>query len=361
MIVLSYISFGFVIFQFLNVLLNFIFRQKLPQSNCVVNNQISVLIPARNEEENIRLLLTDLIKINDNILEIIVFDDQSTDNTFRVVKQISKIDQRIKLKQMSVLPENWLGKNHACYQLARYAKGNYLLFLDADVRVKENIIKDAMCYAEKYHLSLLSVFPLQIQKSWGEKLTVSIMNYILLSLLPLIFVRVSPFSSHAAANGQFMLFNACIYKQIQPHKILKSSPVEDIAIANLFKKKKIKIACLIGDNRIRCRMYRSYKEALNGFTKNIFMFFGNKPFFAFLFWFFSFLGILPVIFLGTACWILYLIFVFFILIIYSSLSGQCIISNILLFPMQMFFLLQVMLNNIFIKKKQVWKDRDIFL
>ena len=132
---LAYISFAFVLLQLINVLLNFVFNQKLHSSSIELDEMISILIPARNEEQNIGFLLDDLSKCGCEKLEIIVCNDQSTDNTVNIINQYSKNDNRIKLYQSAELPDKWLGKNHACYQLAQKAKGRYFLFLDADVRI----------------------------------------------------------------------------------------------------------------------------------------------------------------------------------------------------------------------------------
>ena len=359
---LAYISIGFLAFQLINVLLNFIFHQKIKKATLPLNEQISILIPARNEEHNIRFLLDDLQKMKNSTFEIIIFDDQSTDNTASIVQEYANIDKRIKLVQSDKLPNDWLGKNHACYQLAQLAKGNYYLFVDADVRLHGSIIEDAVSFLKKHKLGLLSVFPTQIQKSLGEKLSVPVMNYILLTLLPLIFVRLSPFSSHAAANGQFMLFNAFTYKKNQPHIVFKSSPVEDIAISRYFKKQKIKIACVTGEKRIKCRMYKSYNEARNGFTKNVFMFFGNQPVLAFLFLMFATLGFIPVLISQPNNLPIYFIVIIFIQIVYSITSNQGVLLNVLLFPAQLLFLFQVMIKSVFIKKHKqyTWKGRNIY-
>ena len=284
MVFLAYLSFLFVCIQLINVLLNLVFRQKIQHAERDKAERISILIPARNEEGNIAKLLTDLVKIDDEFIEILVYDDQSTDNTANVIKDFSKRDARIKFIKSEGIKDGWLGKNFACYQLAKKAAGSHYLFLDADVRIDGTIVTDAVAYLKKYDLGLLSIFPIQLQKTLGEKLTVPIMNYILLTLLPLIFVRISPFKSHAAANGQFMLFDAETYNKFQPHRMFKSSAVEDLSIARFLKKQKVEIACATGDTRVKCRMYQSYKEALYGFSKNIFMFFGNVPLLAFLFW-----------------------------------------------------------------------------
>lgn len=359
---LAYISIGFIAFQFFNVLLNFFFRQKIKKSNLASNEKISVLIPARNEEQNIHLLLSDLQKMKNENLEIIVFDDQSTDNTFNIIQEFADADRRIKGIQSSGLPDAWLGKNNACFQLAQRAKGNYFLFVDADVSLHGNIIEEAVAHLEKHKLGLLSVFPTQIQKTWGEKISVPIMNYILLTLLPLIFVRVSPFASHAAANGQFMLFNALTYKKTQPHKTFKSSAVEDIAISRFFKKEKIKIACLTGEKRIKCRMYSSYNEAKIGFTKNVFMFFGNQPVLAFLFWIFATVGFIPILVSQAILLPIYFALVVLIQILYSITSKQNVGWNLLFFPIQLLFLGQLLVKAVLTKKNKQykWKGRDVF-
>jgi len=361
MLYMAYISFLFLCMQFANALINLVCRQKLKFSGVEDGEIISILIPARNEEENIAFLLSDLQKIINRNIEILVFDDQSTDNTTKVVQDFSGRDARIILIKSEGLPKGWLGKNHACYQLAQKATGKKYLFIDADVRINGYIITDAVAHLRKYNLGLLSIFPTQMQKTLGEKLSVPIMNYILLTLLPLIFVRISPFKSHAAANGQFMLFDAATYDKIQPHMRFKNSAVEDIAIARFLKKQKIDIACLTGEDRVKCRMYKSYKEALNGFSKNVFMFFGNIPVLAFLFWLFASLGFIPVLSAMPEYVIFYIFGIILIQFFYSVTSKQNIFLSAILFPLHMIFLLQILVNGILVKTRKTysWKERNI--
>jgi glycosyltransferase involved in cell wall biosynthesis len=362
MLYLACISFLFLGMQLVNIVLNLIFKQKIRFSLAENNERISVLIPARNEEKNIALLLSDLQKNKNKNLEIIIFNDESTDRTAKVVEDFAKQDKRLVLINSDGLPEGWLGKNHACYQLAQKATGKYFLFLDADVRINDSVISEAVDYLKKYNLHLLSVFPTQMQKTFGEKVSVPVMNYILLTLLPLIFVRVSPFTSHAAANGQFMLFDAETYKKTQPHQLFKNSAVEDITIAVFFKKQKKKTACITGEKRIQCRMYTSYKEAVNGFSKNVFMFFGNIPVFAILFWMFSALGFIPVLVALPHYLIYYLGGMVLVLMLYSFISRQNIFINTILFPAQMIFFLTIMGNAILKRKHNEfeWKERNIY-
>ncbi|MFW6289564.1 MAG: glycosyltransferase family 2 protein, partial [Mariniphaga sp.] len=163
--------------QFLIALVNLLYSQPLPEKGSNVAELVSVLIPARNEENNIRNLLTDLQQQNYPNLEIIVFNDQSTDKTEQILQQFAADDKRIRFINSAGLPDGWLGKNFACHVLALNAKGKYLLFLDADVRTGVGIIERILAFSQQHKLALVSVFPRQIMLSLVEKTTVPNMNY----------------------------------------------------------------------------------------------------------------------------------------------------------------------------------------
>ncbi len=359
--ILTYTVLGFLCLQLLNVCLNVIFHQRLKQADWPGNNLVSILIPARNEEDNLPGVLNSLQNLSYQNIEILVFDDESNDGTANVVKSFAKIDQRIKLFQSDGLKESWRGKNYACYQLAQVAKGDYFLFIDADVLLNTNIIESSLCEMQKRKLSLLSVFPKQVMKTSAERKSVPVMNYILLSLLPLVFVRYSPFKAHAAANGQYMLFDAVAYRKYQPHKRFKESVVEDIRIAQFYKKVKAKVGCYLGDERISCRMYKGYDEAIAGFSKNVFMFFGGSRLLGILFWSFTSLGFIPAFILGMEWFVSVLLLTLIIRIMIAKLSRQKFGLNGMQFLQQQVFMAQVMLNAIMLErsKKLVWKGRSI--
>lgn len=352
----------FTAVQFFVALANLLFSQPLPERSSHSSELISVLIPARNEENNIKNLLKDLQRQNSPRLEIIVFNDQSTDNTEQILKQFAADDERIKYLNSEGLPEGWLGKNFACHSLSMEAKGKYLLFLDADVRISGRIIEQMLAFSHEHKLTLLSIFPMQIMKTIGEKTTVPNMNYILLSLLPLILVRKSRFSSLAAANGQCMFFRTKDYKKYHPHKLMKSSMVEDIEIAKLLKRKKKKAACIVGSSEISCRMYNSYTEAVSGFSKNVIMFFSNSFFIAFLFWLVTTFGFI-VIFISFSLpvFLVYLTIIIITRIIISAVSHQTILQNLVLaIPQQVtigIFIFRAIINKL--NKQHTWKGRNI--
>ena len=351
----------FSLVQLLVAVVNLIFSQRLPETP-PFQGMVSVLIPARNEANNIRNLLNDLITQEYRNIEIIVFNDQSTDSTANVVEEIAAKDVRVKLLLSAGLPTGWLGKNHGCHQLATHANGFYLLFLDADVRISGNVIAQTVGFAEKHSLGLLSVFPRQIMKTTGEKMTVPVMNYILLTLLPLVLVRLTHFSSLAAANGQFMLFNAETYKQTFPHQKMKADKVEDIKIARFYKSERIKTACLSSKPDISCRMYCGFSEAVHGFSKNVGQFFGNSLLVATSFWLITSFGFLPVLIaLPTTVLFAYLSVLLMTRVIVSAAGNQNVAEILLYFiPQQValgLFIFKALINRY--KKTYEWKGRKI--
>lgn len=349
--------------RFIISFINYFYR---PLKRASLNDKsklISVLIPARNEEKNIGNLLRNLIDQTYKNLEIIVYNDMSEDSTADIVNKMKAKDDRIKIINGKELEKNWLGKNYACYKLAKEAKGEYYIFIDADVILEPKLVEYTSKYVNENKLALLSIFPNQIMKSRGEKIVVPIMNFILLSLLPLPLLKIRNFfKSLSAANGQFMFFNAGVYEKYQPHKLMKNNSTEDISIARLLKAKKEKIRCLANVIEIKCRMYNSFQESANGFSKNIInMLMGNYTF-AIIFFLFSAFGL---IFL--AAYNLKLFIIVFILNLLShyfisktsniNLIVQTIFSVPRIFALAYIIYLSIIKK---IKKENQWKGRNIY-
>ncbi|MCX7985218.1 MAG: glycosyltransferase [Bacteroidetes bacterium] len=266
---LGYTVISVAVLQWCIAFVNAIVREKLPSENENSQALISILIPARNEERTIGLLLNDLLRQHYSSFEILIFDDESSDLTKEVVQTYANQDSRITLFSSSGLPQGWYGKQHACHYLAQQARGEYFLFLDADVRCTEKFLERCITYVEQRKLDLLSIFPKQEMRTFGEYATVPLMQYILLTLLPLPLVERTKHPLIAAANGQVLLFKASTYKQLAVHERLRSVRAEDIVGARLLKREGKKVSCLVGDDSIRCRMYEHYSDALIGFAKNI--------------------------------------------------------------------------------------------
>lgn len=362
MIYLCYFLVFFVGVRLWVSLVNVFSFRYLPQKVVHNHKTVSVLIPARNEEQNIGKLLGQLENLSSEIKEVIVCDDNSTDDTADIVKQFEIKNDKFKLIQGIELPDGWLGKNHACHQLAQKAEGDILLFLDSDVQIKKHTIDRAISHMHKHRLHMLSIFPKQIFGSLGEKISVPLMNWILLSLLPLILVRTSKNSAFSAANGQFMMFRSDTYHIHLPHQLFKKHMVEDIAIIQYFKQQRLKVDTLLGKDDVACRMYSGAEEAIEGFSKNIYQFFGNSALLTIL------VGVItttaPLIMylnFGMIWVIAYLLGIISIRILVSIASRQSPIQNVLLLlPQHIVFLLIILKrikNNR--KKELIWKGRNI--
>ena len=362
MVWLAYISLFLLFARLIVVFVNALTPTVLPAAkNFTKNPLVSVLIPARNEEHTIGRVIESLLNQDYYNTEIIVFDDMSGDDTVNIVRRYADIDNRVRYISGRELPEGWLGKNHACHQLANHASGEYLLFLDADVDTAPSLITDALALMQKHGLHLLSLFPNQKMQSWGELLTVPIMNWILLSLLPLILTRTSAYPSLAAANGQFMLFRADTYHTFKWHKNVKNNPVEDIAIARKMKEAGKTVQTLVPDNQIQCRMYRGWTEAIAGFSKNLPAFFGNNWIWVAFFTIFSTFGVIFV-WIAFSCLpaLGYLALAGMMRAIIARISRQPVIINILLAPLQQVnFVIMVIKSAVSQKSGNIWKGRKI--
>ncbi len=189
---------------------------------------ISVLIPARDEESNIRTCVESLQKQDYPNYEILVLDDNSTDNTSAIVKQLAANDDRVHLYFGEPLPEDWAGKPYACYQLAQKAKGDWLLFVDADTIHETHMLRSTLALAIEEKASLLSGFPRQLTNSFSQKLIIPVFYFILLSWVPMWLLHHTKKPKPSMAIGQFFFFAKDDYWRIGGHKAVKDKIVEDL-------------------------------------------------------------------------------------------------------------------------------------
>ncbi|MEM7512978.1 MAG: glycosyltransferase family 2 protein [Bacteroidota bacterium] len=363
MFVLAMVLLGFLGLRWGITMLNVLSRPFLIHQTSSSDATVSILVPVRNEAENLPALFKQLSSLNAHQLEVIFLNDHSEDASEKLLKDFSSTHTHVRYVNGSPLPEGWLGKHWACHQLAQEANGAYLLFLDADIAfLHPHLIPSAKACMEKYQLKLLSLFPDQIMESRGEQWVVPIMHYLLLSLLPLWWILRLPFPSMAAANGQFMFFEAETYRKFLWHERVKDNVVEDIAIMQELKEERLKGLTLLGNGLIRCRMYKSLEEGMDGFSKNILAGFGNSPIGLGIYLFLVMFGWAIVIpFLPISLLLLSLFLMLCIRAGISYLSKQPLWVNLVYHPIQMGLLVCISLLSIYKKstKQVVWKGRNI--
>lgn len=334
---------------------------KAPVANTNEDKLVSVLVPARNEEMNIVSSINGILSQSYKKIEIIIIDDCSTDNTYNIASSIKK--NNLKVIKGEILPEGWLGKNWACHQLAQHATGEYLLFVDADVGIKKESISSAIHELNRTNAELISVFPTQFMKSFGEFMIVPLMNWLLLTFLPLKLVFTSSSNSFVAANGQFMLWKRDTYFNLGGHQKVKDKVVEDMELARLVKQNNFKVKTLLGGDLVFCRMYSSFKQAYNGFAKNFYAGFSINPIFFILIIFFLFIVfIVPFIIITQSVIAIIPVLLVLAARFFVSLSSkQNWWINIILHPLQMILMIWIGIVSLikFKSNSLVWKERKI--
>jgi len=189
---------------------------------------ISVMVPARDEAENIGACLDSLIKQDYPNFEILVLDDNSTDATAAIVAGLAAQDGRIKLIQGRPLPEDWAGKPYACHQLSQHARGEWFLFVDADTIHTPDMLRGVLALARQQKVSLLSGFPRQLARSLVQKIGVPVIYFLIIGWAPLWLIHRLKTPRPSVAIGQFLFFASQEYRRIGGHEVVKSRILEDI-------------------------------------------------------------------------------------------------------------------------------------
>jgi len=239
---------------------------------------ISVLIPARNEEENIETCLKSLQKQDYPNFEILVLDDNSEDRTAELVEGMAAKDNRIRLIRGESLPEGWAGKPFACYQLAEKAKGSWLLFIDADTTHAPHMLRSTLALALELKPSLLSGFPRQMAESLPEKVAMPVLYFVIMSLLPLWWVHRSKGLKPSLTIGQFILFPREDYWRIGGHMAVKDRILEDVWLGVETVRHGGRHIAIDLSTVFYCRMYRDVGKMWEGFVKWMYSVAALSPF-----------------------------------------------------------------------------------
>ncbi len=241
-----------------------------PPRKCAVDNTpcLSLLIPARNEADHIAKAIQCALKSDDVNLEIIVLDDHSTDTTAMIVRDIATTDPRVRLEPAPPLPAGWCGKQHACWQLARLATHDLLVFMDADVELTPMALATIAAELGAGRAGLISLFPKQITVGWAEQLVIPLMHLVLLGFLPLWQMRRSNKPSLAAGCGQLFASRRRDYFAAGGHEAIRSSRHDGITLPRAFRRQNVWTDLFDGTGLACCRMYASTRQLVRGLAKN---------------------------------------------------------------------------------------------
>ena len=238
--------------------------------------ELTVIVPARNEEDCLRACLESLVQQSDEVFtlgrdwELLVVDDHSTDRTVEIARSISGVT----VMPANKLEKGWTGKANALWTAAKKARGRWLLFTDADTVHEPGDLRRAIHEAIRHNAGMLSYSPRQIVSGLIQR-----------SLMPLIFCELAlayppakvsdPNQRVAAANGQLLLVEREAYRRLGGHASVADKVLEDVEIAMLAKRRKIGLRFRYAEDAVSTRMYRSTSAMIEGWTKNLSLLFNN--------------------------------------------------------------------------------------
>ena len=229
-------------------------RLKLDPRATRTAGRVSLLIPARNEEENLRALLP-----IDDAAEVLVLDDGSSDATAQYATHAG-----------APLPRGWTGKNWACHQLAQHATGDILIFMDADVRPSRGAVAATAALMRAQRADVLTAFP---QQRFGGLVDAAVLPLVyqlpIAALLPLALVPRLRAASVSGGNGQWLAFTRVAYERIGGHAAVRGDVMEDVALARLAKRARLRVLPVLGAELLAVRMYADRAALYHGVCKNI--------------------------------------------------------------------------------------------
>ena len=238
--------------------------------------RVSILVPARNEEQNIAACVRSLLAQDYPDFEVIVLDDESTDRTWEMLEGLTKENKSLKIRKGKPLPRGWIGKHWACHQLVGVASGELFLFTDADTRHHPNTLREAAAAFEAEEADFLTALPREEAKSLGEKLTIPVMSFGINSFLPVGFAHRTRLSAFCLAVGQFMLFRRKAYEKIGGYEAAKQKVLDDVWFGRRIKAQGLRWRIVDATQYVSCRMYTNLGEVSEGFSKNLYATFGNN-------------------------------------------------------------------------------------
>ncbi len=229
---------------------------------------VSVLIPARNEEANIGEALRCVLASRNVDFEVLVWNDDSTDNTGAIVSALAATDARVHLLEGHGLPVGWNGKQHACWRLAEASTKGNLVFLDADVRVEPDLLARMASFRAAASAGLVSGFPRLITLTWLERLLLPLIHFVLLAFLPMGSMREGLQPSAAAGCGQFLLADREAYFASGGHSAIRETMHDGLLLPRVLRRAGYKTDLADITDLASVRMYDSAATVWQGLAKN---------------------------------------------------------------------------------------------
>jgi chlorobactene glucosyltransferase len=231
---------------------------------------VSVIIPARNEAATIATVVRSVLDTSYSPFELLVVDDRSSDGTAAIVESLPA-DPRLRLVRGEELPEGWYGKPWACFQGYRHARGELLLFTDADTRHQPALLGHAVGALEQENAALVTVSPTQQCVTFWERLVMPQIWFLLSLRYHPRRVNRARRARDVIANGQFILTSRTAYEVAGTHAAVRHEVAEDLALAQTYLLKGLKLHFAFAERLMETRMYQGLAHLIEGWSKNIYL------------------------------------------------------------------------------------------
>ena len=332
---------------------------------------ISVCIPARNEESNIEACVRSALVNRGVNIEVLIYDDDSTDGTPQILSDLTARDGRVRRVDTEALPIDWNGKQWGCERMGQASKGEWLLFTDADVRLSPECLKTTLIAARASNCDLISTVPRQIIGTWMEDAIIPLIHFVLLSYLPMGQMRTTTLPAASAGCGQFLFVRKSMWVRSGGHAAFRQSMHDGIKLPRAVRSVGGRTDLFDGTELAECRMYRTAGQVWRGFAKNAYEGLGS---FALL----LFITIIHIV--GHVLpwgWIIWALFTDQIATVTTALAGSAIaiafiqrmifakrfqhsLRTVLLHPLGILLLTIIQWHSLWIAKtgRRSWKGRD---
>ena len=332
----------------------------LIRSPHTVGDQLAgVLVPLRNEAENIKDLIATLSQqVGD--FHFYLLDDNSEDLTYELLKQYTAGDSRFRVIKGAPLQEGWIGKTWALQQLFDQSNEEFIVSIDADVRLTPDAIARSVSTLKSTSLDFISPYPRQIALSFGERMIQPLLQWSWLSTVPLRVAEKSSRPSMAIANGQFFVVRRIALEKINGYKAIKNAVIDDVFLARELIRSGFQGGVINGASIAQCRMYATWSLIKSGYGKSLNKAFGGVIGASFVVLFLFLTSILPFLlslFGSFYGWLGYVLIVFSRML--SAIKTQGRIVDSFLHPISAALLIYLIIHSFKVRSSITWKGRTV--
>lgn len=359
MSILLTLAFGVNLFLFLMAVVNSLTIIRPPQVGSS-HLSFSLLVPCRNEEENVFALVESLAALEHPRYEVIFINDNSTDNTRELLLEAIASQPGMSVIDAEPLPQGWLGKPWALSQGVKRTKNDFIVTIDADVRLSPAALSKIDAVLTRTQADFLSPYPAQIALTLSERLIQPLLQWTWMTTVPLRLAMKSSRPSLAVANGQFFFIKKSALVASGSFDSIRSRILDDIDLARVLVRNGFQGGVCDGSSIASTRMYSNFREIRSGYGKSLSQGFGGVIGSLAITFIMIVSGLLPIIFsfTGSTTAMAALILIIASRMV-SALSSRSLLIDALLHPISTIIFIYLLIYSNFFRKRIMWKGRSL--